>query len=312
MSPMQLEKAAETLVNILPDGPRIAIKRKARMVWEQARFTKADVSVIAHPKSGSTWLRFQLSRLYQRKHGLSELVIPDVERLHKLNPAIPRLYMAGYEFMKRVVAQAAPHAELKNKVCVFLLRHPIDVAVSLYFHILKHAERERKLFNDWPMDLSRTSMMEFITTSPWGLMEAIGFYNNCLRHADTMGRAHVMRYEDMLQQSFETLSDIATFIGHPVTDDDVREAVDFTSFDRLREAELKNTFNTPRLHAANPSDPNSFKVRRAKLNGYRDYFDAEQIAVLEAMVDLHLDPRAMYRSKQTETARDLTEQEFQP
>ncbi len=306
MSSLPLERIAERLVNILPDGPRIAIKRKARMVWEQAQFTKADVSVIAHPKSGSTWLRFQLSRLYQRKHGLSESVIPDVERLHKLNPAIPRLYMAGYEFMKRVVAQPARHAELKNKVCVFLLRHPIDVAVSLYFHIQKHAERERKLFNDWPMDLSRTSMMEFIATSPWGLMEAIGFYNNCLRHADTMGRAHVMRYEDMLQQSFDTLSGIATFIGHPVTDDDVREAVDFTSFERLREAELKNTFNTPRLHAANPSDPNSFKVRRAKLNGYRDYFDTEQIAVLEAMVDLHLDPRAMYHSKQTETARDLT------
>ena len=312
MSPMPLEKAAERLVNILPDGPRIAIKRKARMVWEQAQFTKADVSVIAHPKSGSTWLRFQLSRLYQRKHGLSESVIPDVERLHKLDPAIPRLYMAGYEFMKRVLAGPAPNAQLENRACVFLLRHPIDVTVSLYFHIQKHAERERKLFNGWPMDLSRTSMMDFITTSPWGLMEAIGFYNNCLRHADTMSLAHAIRYEDMLQQSFETLSGIASFIGHPVTDDDVREAVAFTSFERLREAELKNTFKTPRLHAANPSDPNSFKVRRAKLHGYRDYFDANQTAELEATVDRHLDPRAGYHSNQMKAAIHLIEQEFQP
>lgn len=312
MSPMPLENAAERLVNLLPDGPRIAIKRKARMVWEQAQFTKADVSVIAHPKSGSTWLRFQLSRLYQRKHGLSESVIPDVERLHKLDPAIPRLYMAGYEFMKRVLAGPAPHAQLENRACVFLLRHPIDVTVSLYFHIQKHAERERKLFNGWPMDLSRTSMMDFITTSPWGLMEAIGFYNNCLRHADTMSLAHAIRYEDMLQQSFATLSGIASFIGHPVTDDDVREAVAFTSFERLREAELKNTFKTPRLHAANRSDPNSFKVRRAKLHGYRDYFDADQAAELEATVDRHLDPRAGYHSSQMKAAIHLTEQEFQP
>ena len=160
------------------------------------------------------------------------------------------------------------------------------------------------------MDLSQTSMMDFATTSHWGLMEAIGFYNNCLRHAGTMSHAHVMRYEDMLQQSFETLSGIASFIDHPVTDDDVREAVDFTSFERLREAELKNTFNTPRLHAANPSDPNSFKVRRAKLNGYRDYFDADQAARLEAMVDKHLDPRAGYHSQQARAATDLSEQEF--
>ena len=293
---LPLERAAETLVNILPDGPRIAIKRKARMLWEQKQFTRADVSVIAHPKSGSTWLRFQLTRLYQRKHGLDVSVIPDVERLHQLDPAIPQLYMAGYEFMKRVLARPAPQAELEAKACVFLLRHPIDVTVSLYFHIQKHAERERKLFNDWPMDLSQTSMMDFITTSPWGLMEAIGFYNNCLRHAAAMSRAHVIRYEEMLQLGFESLSGIATFIGHPVTEDDVREAVDFTSFERLREAELKNTFKTPRLHAADPSNPNSFKVRRAKLNGYRDYFDADQIIRLEAMVDQHLDPRAGYHS----------------
>jgi len=297
----RLERAGEKIVDVLPDGPRIAIKRKVRRMWEQNQFGKAGVTVIAHPKSGSTWLRFQLARLYQRKHGLDEKVIPDVERLHKLNPAIPQIYMAGYEFMKHVLAKPAPQAELQDKACIFLLRHPIDVTVSLYFHIQKHAQRERKLFNDWPLDLGGTSMMEFVTASHWGLMEAIGFYNNCLRHAAAMPRAHVMRYEDMLRHHFGTLKDIATFIGHPVTDEDVQEAVDFTSFERLREAEMKNTFNTPRLHAANPDDPNSFKVRRAKLNGYRDYFDAGQIRLLEGLVDRHLDPRAGYRSADSHT-----------
>ena len=289
-----LERAGEAVVGILPDRPRIAIKRKARMAWERNQFRKADVSVIAHPKSGSTWLRFQLARLYQKKHGLDEGVIPNVESLHGLEPSIPQLYMAGYEYMKQIVARPVPDAELKDKACIFLLRHPIDVTVSLYFHIQKHAQRERKLFNDWPMDLSQTSMMEFVTTSHWGLMEAIGFYNSCLRHADSMARAHVVRYEDMLADSEKALAGMARFIAHPVTDEDIREAVEFTSFERLRAAELKNTFNTPRLHAANPDDPNSFKVRRAKSNGYRDYFDAGQIAELERMVEQNLDPRAGY------------------
>jgi hypothetical protein len=53
--PQSLERAAEKIVDVLPDGPRIAIKRKARMVWERSQFNKADVTVIAHPKSGSTW-----------------------------------------------------------------------------------------------------------------------------------------------------------------------------------------------------------------------------------------------------------------
>lgn len=305
-----LEKTGETLVSILPDGPRIAIKRKARMVWEQAQFRKADVCVIAHPKSGSTWLRFQLARLYQRKHGLDETVIPDVERLHRLDPVIPRLYMAGYEYMKRIVARPAPDPALKEKACIFLLRHPIDVTVSLYFHVRKHATRERKLFNDWPLDLSQTPMMDFLLSSHWGLMEAIGFYNNCLRHAAVMSHAHVVRYEDMLADGVSALSGMARFIGHPVTADDVREAVEFTSFDRLRAAELGNTFRTPRLHAANPGDPDSFKVRRAKPNGYRDYFDAAQIRILEAMVSDHLDPRAGYGGRPAVApARQDTEQD---
>lgn len=298
-----LERTGERIVGVLPDGPRIAIKRRARMAWERRQFHKADVSVIAHPKSGSTWLRFQLARLYQKKHGLDERLIPDVEKLHKVNPAIPQLYMAGYEYMKTIIARPAPDPELADRACIFLLRHPIDVTVSLYFHIQKHAQRERKLFNDWPMDLSQTSMMDFATTSHWGLMEAIGFYNSCIRHAAVMKRAHVVRYEDMLTDGYKALSGMASFIGHPLTGDDVREAVEFTSFERLRQAELKNTFNTPRLHAANPGDPNSFKVRRAKLNGYRDYFDAAQLAVLETMVDEHLDPRAGYGSGGSAEAR---------
>ncbi len=40
--------------------------------------------------------------------------------------------------------------------------------VSLYLHIQKHALHERKLFNKWPVDLSKTSMAEFTTIQTGG------------------------------------------------------------------------------------------------------------------------------------------------
>lgn len=302
-----LERTGEAAIGLLPDGPRIALRRNLRRQKERLRLRSADLTVVAHPKSGSTWLRFQLARLYQSKYGLDESIIPKVERLHSLRPEIPRIYMAGYEYMKCIIARPAPAPELRGKACVFLIRNPIDVIVSLYFHIQKHALRERKLFNNWPLDLSTVSMMDFAIQSDWGLMEAINFYNGCLRHADRLGKAHVVRYEDMRNDPAQALSLIARFAGIPLSDAEIGDVVEYTSFDRLREAELQNTFNSNRLHPVDRNDPDSFKVRRAKINGYRDYFAEDQVAVLEDLVENHLDPRAGYSTRKSTIGNRTTE-----
>ena len=42
------------------------------------------------------------------------------------------------------------------------------------------------------------------------------------------------------------------------------------------------------MQAKDVNDPNTFKVRKAKVGGYRDYFDDDEVAELNAMVDSHL------------------------
>jgi alcohol sulfotransferase len=42
------------------------------------------------------------------------------------------------------------------------------------------------------------------------------------------------------------------------------------------------------------SDPDSYKVRRAKVGGYRDYFDDGQAEQIEAYIRDHLEPRFGY------------------
>ena len=59
------------------------------------------------------------------------------------------------------------------------------------------------------------------------------------------------------------------------------------------------------LTLRNPKDPESFKVRRAKVGGYRDYFSAEQADELEELVRKNLSPALGYNdslSTQTNSA----------
>ena len=61
-------------------------------------------------------------------------------------------------------------------------------------------------------------------------------------------------------------------MGETFSDEEIDEAVDFGSFDNLRALESKGFFRQGGLTLRNPDDPESFKVRRAKVGGYRDYF----------------------------------------
>ena len=56
--------------------------------------------------------------------------------------------------------------------------------------------------------------------------------------------------------------------------------------------EEKKTFwlSGGRMVPRDRSNPNSYKVRRAKVGGYKDYFDDQQVAEIEAYMASNLSP----------------------
>ena len=280
----------------------IPIRRAVRMEKEKLRLRRCHLGVIAHPKSGSTWLRFQIARLYQKRYGLPETILPRLERLPGLDPRVPHIDMIGYEFIKQRVVHPPPLPELAGHRIVFLSRHPCDVVVSLYFHVLKHATLQRKLFNRWPLDLDRRSIFDFVTMDPWGLEEAIGFYNRCAAHLAAMPDALLVRYEDMRADPRRELKRIMALAGADFSDEEIAEAVAFASFDNLRKMERDNTLQTTRLRPGNINDTDSYKVRRGKVGGFREYFSAEETAQLESLVERTLDPVFGYAREKQEIA----------
>ena len=81
-----------------------------------------------------------------------------------------------------------------------------------------------------------------------------------------------------------TLLQITRLMGENFSDDEVHQAVEWASFDNLRKLESKGTFSQGGMKLRDAGDPNTFKVRRGKVGGYKEDFSAEQVAELEQLV----------------------------
>ena len=62
----------------------------------------------------------------------------------------------------------------------------------------------------------------------------------------------------------------------------------------MRQREREAQSESERLRPGDPDNQDSFKTRRAKVGGYHDYFDAEQIAAIDALVARTLNPQFGY------------------
>ncbi len=82
------------------------------------------------------------------------------------------------------------------------------------------------------------------------------------------------------------------FSAPPGTDAQVADAVEFASYDNMKRMEQQRVFwlSGGRLVPKDRSNPNSYKVRRGKVAGYRDDFNATQLAEIDRLVQTTLDP----------------------
>ena len=60
----------------------------------------------------------------------------------------------------------------------------------------------------------------------------------------------------------------------------------------MRKMESQRTFclSGSRMTTRDKNNPNAYKVRRAKVGGWRDYFEPDQIKAIEDYLAEHLDP----------------------
>jgi hypothetical protein len=125
---------------------------------------------------------------------------------------------------------------------------------------------------------------------------AIDFMNSWQGELERSEQRLLVRYEDLRAEPLVQLERVLTFLGAAPTSAELADAVEFASFDNLKQLEQRAAFGSAdrRIVPGEASNPDSFKVRRGKVGGYRDYLSAEQAAELDGLVAARLSPAFGY------------------
>ncbi len=281
------------------EADRLKAERRLRGREQFRKLQLADIVLVSFGKSGRTWLRVMLSRLYQQMYGLPERALIGFDNFHRMNAEIPKMFFTHDNYIGDYTGHTDSKVDFYGKKVVLLARDPRDVAVSQFFQWKYRMKTNKKAINQYPEHGADVSIFDFVMNPDAGLMKVIGFLNLWASEAPKIGDLFLLRYEDLKAQPVETLEKLVAFMGAPASDAHVRDAVEFSSYENMKKMEEKKTFwlSGGRMTPRDRSNPNSYKVRRAKVGGYRDYFDDGQVAQIEAVVAENLSPYFGYTDK---------------
>lgn len=265
--------------------------------WEEARkLPHADAVIVSFGKSGRTWFRVMLSRYFARKYGLREGSLMEFDDFHRTDRRIPVLFFTHDNYLKDYMGHDRKFELYGKSRVILLVRDPRDTAVSQFFQWRSRIVPRKKVINSYP--LQEVDVHGFIAGEEAGIPKIIGFMNAWARDLPRFDELLMIRYEDLKADTEGQLERVLRFLGEAPSEAELADAAQFASVENMRRMEQENagklTSNT-RLKPADASDPSSFKVRRAKVGGWRDYVTEDQAKALDAMVRDRLDPVFGYR-----------------
>ena len=254
-----------------------------------ADFREADVIVLSLGKSGRTWLRVMLNHALARRYGIAfdpldldpgESGAPRIAWTHEL-----ATHLRDASLKNRLLGKAIlPRSLTDRKRIVVLARDPRDVVVSSYFH---KTERSRK---------TDISLEAFVRHRRWGIEGLVTILDRWRARFAGHPQCHWLSYEALRRDPQRELARLLDFMEASAAPGIVEEAVEAARFDRMQAAEAAGAFGDARLRPGDAARPDSFKVRRGRVGGYRDDLSAESIAFVDAAV-ARLDPFYGYGPK---------------
>ncbi len=280
-----------------PEAEILKAERKLRGVEQFDKLQRADIVVVSFGKSGRTWLRVMISHLFRVMYQLPENAILGFDNFHNLNKSVPKIFFTHDNYIKDFTGDADSKQPFYNKRVVLLARDPRDVAVSQFFQWKFRIKPSKITINNYPPQGSDISLFDFVMGDNGGGMKAVTDYLNLwAREADKANAFHLLRYEDLRSNTRHELRRLLGFMQIDASDAHVEAAVEYSSYENMKKMESKQQFRLAggRMMPRDKGNPDSFKVRRAKVGGYRDYFNDEEVAAIDARLAADLDPLFRY------------------
>src|SRR5436309_10394609 len=233
--------------------------------------------IVSIPKSGRTWLRAFICAYFCKRFGLEFTLRPERYR----QPGIPRLIFSHDLFEHRTKGDLwdrlrgkylVPRKVLTRAKIILLTRDPRDCFVSLYLQITRRDPNA-------PVELRQKTVSEMLRDRRFGIGAIVSTMNDWI--GEFLGRDNftLIKYEALRAAPAEHFRDLLAVLGESTPDMTIfEEALDFSRFENMQKLEAAGAFDSKILHPGDVRDPESFKVRRGKVGGYREYLSEEEQA----------------------------------
>ena len=285
-----------------PSSSRRSSRSRFRLTsstWARRNFSSrarelsgGDAIILSIPKSGRTWLRAFLCAYFCRRFGLEFTLRTGRYDL----PGFPRIVFSHDLFEHRTKGDRwdrirgkylVPRHEIKRAKIILLARDPRDCFVSLYLQLTRRDPNA-------PVKLKQKTVSEMLRDEKFGMRAIINAMNNWLNEFSQRDNFTLVRYEALRASPAEHFRDLLAVLGEPSPNANIfQEALEFSRFENMQKLEAAGAFDSNILHPGDVRDPESFKVRRGKVGGYREYLSAEDQQFAEAVLK-ELDRRFGY------------------
>lgn len=242
---------------------------EARRLIRSGYILSGIVWLASYPKSGNTWFRIFVANLLNKTdtpvniNALPRMLACDrrtfddvigIESADLTNEEIDALRPEVYEFLATQAKKTLfikchdAYMLLPNGIAIFppkvtkaiyLIRNPLDVAVSYSFHMGESLDQiiEKMGDSNACMGLRHKSI---VPSLPQRLMSWSGNVTSWV-DAQEM-EVHVVRYEDMKKQPLTTFAAAACFASLPCDEVTIRRAIEFSDFRVLKQQEEAEGF----------------------------------------------------------------------
>lgn len=270
----------------MPREKSLKLERYLRGQEDSRMLGQSDFAVVSYGKSGRTWLCVLLSRYYQLRYKLPADRLLQYDSLHALNRAVPRVMFTHDNYLADYTGTRDSKADYADTRVVLLARHPADTAVSQYFQWKFRMRDRKKYINDYPDPADDLPLIDFVLGDNAGIPKIVRFMNLWAFEFDKVKAIRIVRYETLRRDTANTLGKVLSFMNDTPTDAELAQCVEFASVDNMRKMEKDTFFRGvgDRMTPGDVGNPDSYKVRRAKVGGYRDYFTDEENARIDEIV----------------------------
>jgi hypothetical protein len=211
-------------------------------------------------------------------------------------PGLPRIVFSHDLFEHRTKGDwwdkirgkyLVPRRELSRAKIILLARDPRDCFVSLYLQLTRRDPNAT-------IKLKQKTVSEMLRDEKFGMRAIVDAMNHWLNEFSQRDNFTLVRYEVLRASPAEHFRDLLAVLGETKPDATIfQQALEFSRFENMQKLEAAGAFDSNILHPGDVRDPESFKVRRGKVGGYREYLSVEDQQYAAAVLT-DLDPRFGY------------------